>query len=172
MTTSHEPPAWSPGVYADLRRLADAAMGRERAAHTLQPTALVHEVWLRLLRSRNAGELDRSAFLAVAGQAMRGILTEHARRRTADKRGGGQSRTTLSGKVGARPTPDFVLDVGDALTALEEHDPELVRIAELRFYAGCSVDEIAQTTGLSPRTVKRRWRFARAWLKQRIDGET
>lgn len=159
---------WSPCVYEELRRLAGAVMGRERRDHTLEPTALVHEVWLRLLASRNAPELERSAFLGLAAQAMRSILTEHARRRGSSRRGGDQRRTTLTGKGTHAPPQDFALDMSVALAALEAIDPDLARIVELRFYAGCTVEEIAEALALSVRTVKRRWRFARAWLQNRM----
>lgn len=159
---------WSPDVYQELRRLADAVMGRERAGHTLEPTALVNEVWLRLLASRNSSSLDRSAFVGLASQAMRSILTEHARRHGAAKRGGDRRRTTLTGKTADADPLDFAIDMGEALAALEQIDADLMRVVELRFYGGCTVEEIAGALGLSERTVKRRWRFACAWLKQRM----
>jgi RNA polymerase sigma factor (TIGR02999 family) len=178
---THEAPR-IPVLYQELRRLADALMAGERDGHTLQPTALAHEVWLRLRASRNAGSLEHGAFIGLAAQAMRRILTEHARRRGAAKRGGAARRTTLAGKAldvldapandarGATPV-DFALDLDAALGALEKLDPELVRLVELRFYAGASLDEIAAALGSSPRTVKRRWRFARAWLRQRMQED-
>ncbi len=162
---------WTPDVYRELRRMADAMMAGERDGHTLEPTALAHEVWLRLLSSRNAEELEHGAFLGVAAQAMRRILLEHARRRQAAKRGGGARRTTLDGKDLAVESADFALDLEAALVALNAFDPELVRIVELRFYGGASTDEIATTLATSARTVKRRWRFARAWLQQHMTEE-
>jgi len=163
---------WTSAVYAEVRRMAGAMMASERAGHTLEPTALAHEVWLRLTASRNAGELDRGAFLGLAAQAMRRALTEHARRRGAGKRGGGARRTTLAGR--AAPTDaafearELALDLDAALAEMERMDPELVRLVELRFYGGRSTEEIADLLSTSPRTVKRRWRFARAWLQQRV----
>lgn len=162
---------WTPDVYRELRGLADAVMAGERDGHTLQPTALAHEVWLRLRESRNAGELERGAFLGLAAQAMRRILTEHARRRAAAKRGGNARRTTLDERAGPDQAQDFALDVDAALGELERVDPELVRLFELRFYGGGSTEEIAALLGTSPRTVKRRWRFARAWLQRRLQEE-
>lgn len=157
-----------PVVYAELRQLADAAMAGERSDHTLEPTALAHEVWLRLSRSRNAPELERGAFLGLAAQAMRRILTDHARRRQAGKRGAGLRRTTISG-LAARPEPqDFALDFDAALTALAGIDAELARLAELKFYGGQSVAELAVTLHLSERSVKRRWQLAAAWLQQHM----
>jgi len=143
-------------------------MAGERSGHTLEPTALAHEVWLRLLQSRNAEELDHAAFLGLAAQAMRRILTEHARARSTAKRGGGARRTTLDGKAQTAAPQDFALDLDAALTGLEAIDPDLARVVELRFYAGSSTEEIAVALETSPRTVKRRWRFARAWLQQHM----
>jgi RNA polymerase sigma factor (TIGR02999 family) len=160
--------AWTHDLYRELRQLANGLMGGERGGHTLQPTALVNEVWLRLRASRNAADLDRGAFLGLAAQAMRRVLTEHARVRATAKRGGAARRTTLDGKpVQAEPV-DFALDLDAALTELATIDPDLVRVVELRWYAAGSTEEIAATLGISPRTVKRRWRFARAWLQEKM----
>ncbi len=162
---------WTPDVYAELRRMADALMQGERESHTLEPTALLHEVWLRLHRSRNAATLERGAFLGLAAQSMRRILTEHARRRAAQKRGGDRRRTTLDGRAADNEPQDFALDLDAALTALERVDPDLARTVELRFYGGCSTEETAASLGVSERTVKRRWRFARAWLQNSMTEE-
>lgn len=156
--------AWTPAVYEELRRIADAVMAGERCGHTLEPTALTNEVWLRIRGSRNADSLNRGAFLGLAAQAMRRILTEHARRRSASKRGGGLRRTTLAGRTIEAAPEDLALDMESALNQLEGTDSELARLVELRFYGGLSTEEIAEALGTSPRTVKRRWRFARAWL--------
>lgn len=160
--------AWTDDLYLELRRMAEGVMAGERRAHTLQPTALVAEAWLRLRASRNAEELDRGAFLGLAAQAMRRILTEHARERAAKKRGGEARRTTLEGKLVVPEPADFVLDLDLALIELERLDPELARVVELRWYASGSTEEIAAALGISPRTVKRRWRFARAWLLEKM----
>ncbi|MCR9246530.1 MAG: ECF-type sigma factor [bacterium] len=166
-----EQPELAPLVYAELRRMADAVMARERPDHTLQPTALAHEVWLRLSRSKNVAALDHGAFLGLAAQAMRRILTDHARRRATEKRGAGLRRTTISG-LAARPEPqDFALDLDAALTALATVDPDLARLAELRFYGGQSVAELAATLHSSERSVKRHWRLAVAWLQQHMFEE-
>ena len=165
-------PEWSPAVYRELRRLAEGMLAGERNGHTLEPTALAHEVWLRLRSSRNASELGQGELVGLAAQAMRRILVEHARRRGARKRGGDSRRTTLDGKaLGAEPA-DFVLDLEDALAALQAIDPELARVVELRFHAGLSVEETAESLDSSTRTIKRRWRFARAWLQQRMREHT
>ena len=163
--------AWTQDLYLELRRMAEGLMSGERGGHIFEATAPANEVWLRLRASRNAGELERGAFLGLAAQAMRRILTEHARRRATAKRGGAARRTTLNGKA-AEPQPvDFALDLDAALTELEGLDPDLARVVELRWYAAGSTEEIAETLGLSPRTVKRRWRFARAWLQQRMQED-
>jgi RNA polymerase sigma factor (TIGR02999 family) len=163
--------AWTQDLYLELRRMADGLMAGRRSGHTLEPTALTNEVWLRLRASRNAGELERGAFLGLAAQAMRRILTEHARRRATAKRGGAARRTTLAGQEAAPEPVDLALDLDAALTELEQLDPELARVVELRWYAGGSTEEIGAALGLSPRSVKRRWRFARAWLQQRMREE-
>jgi len=163
-----DPTPWTPDVYQELRLMAGRLMRGERDGHTLEPTALAHEVWLRLLQSRNAEDLDHAAFLGVAAQGMRRILTEHARRRSTAKRGGGVRRTTLEGKAQAAEPQDFALDLDAALTVLAGMDADLARIVELRFYGGSSTEEIAAALELSPRTVKRRWRFARAWLQEHM----
>jgi RNA polymerase sigma factor (TIGR02999 family) len=162
---------WTKDLYLELRRMAQGLMAGERTGHTLQPTALANEAWLRLRASQNAGELERGAFLGLAAQAMRRILTEHARVRAAAKRGGAARRTTLDGKAAAPEPVDFALDLDAALTELERIDPELARVVELRWYAAGSIEEIAATLALSPRTVKRRWHFARAWLQQKMQED-
>jgi len=161
----------SPTVYQEMRRIADALMAGERAGHTLEATALTHEVWLRLSRSRNAPDLERGAFLGLAAQAMRRILTEHARARGASKRGAGGRRTTLASQPASTEAGNLALDLDAALTELARLDPELARLVELRFYAGCSTEEVAALLATSPRSVKRRWRFARAWLRRRLEEE-
>ncbi len=155
-------------VYHELRRMARAAMQNERGSHTLQPTALVHEAWMRLQTAGGAFD-NRAHFFTAAGTAMRRILTEHARARAADKRGGVQQRTTLD----ATGLPDehadaVVLAVHEALGDLGEASPEAAQLVELRFFVGLTVEEIAELLGVSPSTVARRWRVARAWLESRL----
>ncbi|MFT5285137.1 MAG: RNA polymerase sigma factor (TIGR02999 family) [Planctomycetota bacterium] len=161
----HKESLWSSATYKELRQMADSLMSVERSNHTLQATGLVHEAWLRLLKSRNAESLDRGAFLGLAAQTMRRILTEHARRRASDKHGGSLRRTTISGKSLISEPQTFALNLDVALNTLEANDPELARVVELRFYGDCSVDEIATTLDSSPRTIKRRYRYAKAWLQ-------
>lgn len=176
-------PEWSPAVYAELRRMAQALLAGERNGHTLDPTSLAHELWLRLRASRNAGALAEGEFLGLAAQAMRRILVEHARRRGAQKRGGSARRIDerelelqLSGSALATnglvaESAAFVLELEEALGELQAIDAELARVVELRFHAGLDTDEIAAALGTSPRTVKRRWRFARAWLQRRMRAD-
>ncbi|MFT7484996.1 MAG: RNA polymerase sigma factor (TIGR02999 family) [Candidatus Paceibacteria bacterium] len=162
---------WTPAIYDELRRIAEAMMAGERSEHTLEPTALANEVWLRLLQSREAGSLEHGSFIGVAAQAMRRILTDHARRRATTKRGDGARRTTLAGLAAPQEPQAFALDLDTALDSLEQTDEELARLVELRFYGACSTEEIAETLGISARTVKRRWRFARAWLQQSMEQQ-
>ena len=159
---------WSLAVYRELRRVAEGLLAGERNGHTLDPTSLAHEVWLRLRSSRNAPELGQGELVGLAAQAMRRILVEHARRRGARKRGGDARRTTLDGKALAAEPAQFVLELEEALAGLQAVDAELARVVELRFHAGLSVEEVAEALETSPRTIKRRWRFARAWLQQRM----
>lgn len=154
-----------PLVYDELRTLARAHLRNERSDHTLQPTALVHEAYLRLLGGTQPPWNDRQHFFRAAAEAMRRILIEHARRRGRAKRGGTQVRVDLDSIDLARDDdPDMVLALDEAFRRLEKEDPGAADIVRLRFYAGLSVQETAQATGQSERTVKREWAFARAWL--------
>lgn len=156
-------------VYDELRRMAASSLRRERPDHTLQPTALVHEAYLRLAHEPEARWENRAHFLAVAAQAMRRILVDHARARNARKRGGGDVRLPLEDvdSVTTALPPDLDLIVLDeALVRLAALDPRQARIVELRFFGGLTVEETATVTGTSPRTVKREWQVARAWLKR------
>lgn len=154
-----------PLVYDELRALARAQLRHERPDHTLQPTALVHEAYLRLVGGNQPPWNDRQHFFRAAAEAMRRILIEHARKRRRAKRGGGLVRVELSGvDLGVEQDPDRLLALDDAFRRLEQQDPEAADVVRLRFFAGLSVEETAQATGLSERTVKREWAFARAWL--------
>jgi len=160
-----------PLVYDELRVLARAQLRHERPDHSLQPTALVHEAYLRLLGATPSGFNDRQHFFRAAAQAMRRILVEHARARTRQKRGGARVRVDLSGlDLAHDPDPDQLLALDEAIRRLEEQDPEAAEVVRLRFFAGLSVEETARATGLSERTVKREWAFARAWLFAALDG--
>jgi RNA polymerase sigma factor (TIGR02999 family) len=154
-------------VYDELRRLAESRLRRERAGHTLQPTALVNEAYLRLNPDRSSWE-NRRHFFGAAAQAMRRILVDHARQKLADKRAAG-ARVTLSDLDIAAPEEDLdVLAVNDALDVLAQEDPRLSEVVSLRFFAGMSVEETARALDVSPITIKRDWAFARAWLCERI----
>jgi len=166
-----------PRVYDELRALADAYMRRERAGHTLQPTALVHEAFLRLLRLPPGSVQNRIHFFALAAQAMRRILADHARRHRAAKRGGGAVRVPLElveGGAPATPAGDDVAadDLDAALDDLAKLDERQARVVELRFFGGLSIEETAEVLAVSPATVKRDWLVARAWLHRELRGGT
>jgi len=156
-----------PIVYGELRRLAHHYMRAERAGHTLQPTALVNEACLRLLGQRTKSWENRSHFVAVAAQVMRQVLVDFARRAKAEKRGFGVASEALDESMAAdtAETPEMVLALDAALQRLAECDPRQARIVELRYFAGLSIEETAALLEVSPRTVKREWTVARAWLR-------
>ena len=160
-----------PVVYDELRRLARSLLRGERADHTLQPTALVHEAWVRLIGSEPVTWENRRQFFGVAASAMRRVLVDHARRRLADKRGGGAVKLSLShaDRVAAGTDPD-VLALDDALNRLSQIDPDKSRLVELRFFAGLTVEETARVLGQSMRTVERDWTFAKTWLARELRG--
>jgi RNA polymerase sigma factor (TIGR02999 family) len=154
-----------PLVDAELRRLARRYMGRERAGHTLQPTALINEVYLRLIDWGNLSWQDRAHFFGLSAQLMRRTLVDHARRHRRSKRGGHAVTIEFDEASVAREerTHDLVA-IDDALNTLAKHDPRKSHIVELRFFGGLSVEETAAVLKISPRTVKREWSLARAWL--------
>lgn len=160
-----------PIVYDELKRLAAAYLRRERPGQTLQPTALVHEAYLRLLRDRPDRWQNRAHFCAIAAHSMRQILIERARARHARKRGGAQVRVTLDEAVvgNAEPPVDLVA-LDEALGRLEQMDPSQARLVELRFFGGLTIEETARAMSLSPATVKRHWTIARAWLARELAG--
>jgi RNA polymerase sigma factor (TIGR02999 family) len=155
-------------AYDELRWLAARAMRGERRDHTLQPTALVHEAWLRLMREPAPSVRDRDHFFALAAAAMRRVLIDHARRRNADKRGAGGQAALGPPDAGRGEIDETLEGLGEALEELERAEPRLARLVELRFFAGFSVEETARLLGVSERTVKRDWSFARGFLTQRI----
>jgi RNA polymerase sigma factor (TIGR02999 family) len=160
-----------PVVYAELRRLAASYLRRERPGHTLQPTALVHEAYVRLLDQRQVDWGNRAQFLGLAAVMMRRILVNHARDRVAEKRGGGAEHLplTLAGEgIGAAEVD--LLDLHDALNRLSESDPRKGRIVELKFFGGLTTEEIADALSISTATVERDWKFARAWLYREVSG--
>ena len=154
----------APVVYDELRRLAAAYMRRERPGQTLQATALVHEAYLRLAHTGTPWN-DRRHFVGIAARSMRQILIERARARGAQKRWGGMNRVSITDSLALAADPETMLPALDeALTKLEQIDPEQARIVELRYFAGMSVEEAADAMQMSPATLKRRWALARAWL--------
>lgn len=161
-----------PFVYAELRSRAARYLRRERSGHTLQPTALVHEAFLRLLGQHSVEWRSRAQFFGVAAQMMRRILVDHARSKYADKRGGVSIKLDVESleDVAVGSVVDVVA-VDEALKRLAELDPDQARVVELRFFGGLTVEETAEVIGSSPRTVKREWRSARAWLHKELAGE-
>lgn len=151
-------------VYADLRALASSYLARERLDHTLQPTALAHEAYLRLVDQTRVQWESRGHFMAIAATAMRRIVLNHARDRGRDKRGGDWRRTTLNEGIAAFEQDLDVESLEFALAELETIDARKVRIVEMRFYLGLPVEQIAELLGLSAATVKRDWEYARVWL--------
>ena len=154
-----------PAVYDELRRLAANYLRRERASHTLQPTALVHEAYIRLVDQTRVEWQNRAHFFGVAAQMMRRILVDHARSQAAEKRGGDAQKLSLDENIDVsamRPSELVALD--EALERLAELDPQKSRLVELRFFGGLSVEETAEVLGVSAPTVKRQWRMAKAWL--------
>jgi RNA polymerase sigma factor (TIGR02999 family) len=161
-----------PIVYAELRRVAARQLRRERDGHSLQPTALVHEAYLRLVDQRQVHWQNRAHFFAVSAQVMRRILVDHARRRKAAKRGDDVERVALDQDVAAlQPDTISVLVLDDALARLERVDPSLARIVELRAFGGLTIDESAHVLKVSASTAKRDWRTARAWLVRELGAE-
>lgn len=151
-------------VYHELRRLAQSQMRRERRGHTLQPTALVNEAYLRLVESGSNWE-NRRHFFGAAAEAMRRILIDYSRRRGAEKRGGNVAHVTLDGLEVEGDRVDIdLLALDEALNALEAHDKRLAEVVELRYFTGLSIEETAEVMSLSPATVKRDWAYGRAWL--------
>jgi RNA polymerase sigma factor (TIGR02999 family) len=157
-------------LYPEMRRLAARLMVRERESQTLQPTALVHEALMRLLRPNDFKFSDQTHFYAVAAAVMRRILVDHARVKSAAKRSPAQLKEEIS-TAEILSDPDFtVLEVDEALTRLEKLDPRASRIVEMRFFAGLTDIEIAEVLGISDRTVKREWAAARAWLYNALNA--
>ena len=156
-------------VYGELHRIASREMRRERGEHTLQTTALVHEVYLRLCGTETVNWKDRAHFFAVAAQQLRRILVDHARRERSEKRGGGQVKFALAEwDGGSWQFDERVVAVDEALSRLEELDPRASKVVELRFFGGLSEDEAAEALGISVATLKRDWDFARTWLASQM----
>ncbi len=163
-----------PLVYRELRRIAGYYMRGERVSHTLQPTALVNEAYLRLVDQSRVNWRDRAHFFGVAARMMRRILVNHAVERAAAKRGGRRARVDLDTfEIGVSPEQsEELLAVDEALGRLKEFDPQQERIVEMRYYGGLTVEETAEALGISPRTVKREWAIARSWLQAELAGSS
>jgi RNA polymerase sigma factor (TIGR02999 family) len=161
-----------PLVYDELRKLAAARMAAESPDQTLQPTALVHEAYLRLIGPADALRWDnRGHFFAAAAEAMRRILVEAARRKKREKHGGGQDRVGLHDVDPVAPNPRHdLLELDRSLTRLAAQDPQAARLVELRYFAGLSIPDAAEALSISPRTADRVWAFARAWLHRDLTG--
>ena len=161
-----------PLVYRELHQIAQRHMAGERADHTLQPTALVNEAFLRLLGGTQTAFEDRTHFLRTASQAMRRVLVDHARARNAAKRGA-TLQVTLDDVADSAPANIVdMIALDDALTRLSAADPRVAQVVELRFFGGLEVPEIAAILATSPATVKRDWRFAKAWLSRELSTES
>jgi RNA polymerase sigma factor (TIGR02999 family) len=161
-----------PLVYAELRRMAARQLQGERAGHTLQPTALVHEAYLRLVDQRQVDWRDRAHFFGVAALVMRRILVDHARRHAAGKRGHGIQCLSIDDALEvAAPGQVPILGLDHALHRLQQADPELARIVELRAFGGLTIEEAAHVLNVSPSTAKRDWRTAKAWLARALASE-
>ena len=159
-----------PLVYSELRRLASNYLRRERGEHTLQPTALVNEAYLKLVDQRNAKWQNRAQFFGISAQLMRRILVDHARQHQAVKRGGSQQQRisiTSVEKLAQEPEVDL-LALNEALDELAHIDPQQSRIVELKFFGGLSIEEIGEVLGISHATIERDWKMARAWLRRQL----
>lgn len=162
--------ALTPLVYDELRRLAGRYLRRERADHTLQSTALVHEAYMRLIDQRNVKWQNRAQFFGLAAELIRRILVDHARAKQAAKRGGSAVKLTLDEALDASAGRDLELvRLDDALKTLAEVDSQQSKIVELRYFAGLTIEETAEALGISPATVKRDWVVAKAWLRRQMD---
>jgi RNA polymerase sigma factor (TIGR02999 family) len=161
-----------PVVYKEMRRLAAGYLRKERPGHTLQPTALAHEAFLRLVVQKDIAWQSRAHFLGVAAQAMRRILVDHARRRKAARRGGGATVLSLDDAGSASPNPVAFDDLDRALVHLERLSERQAKVVELRYFGGLTIEETAEVLGVSPITVKRDWTMARAGLYRELSGES
>lgn len=161
-----------PLVYQELRRLANYRMQQERPGQTLQATALVHEAYLQLVKPGAGQWENRRHFFGAAAEAMRRILIENARKKSAQKRGGDLNRTYIElSEVAEKQTPRFFIDLDEALKELEADDPESAEMVKLRYFAGLTIKEIAEALGVSPRKADHLWAYAKAWLYGKLKGE-
>ena len=161
-----------PAVYDELRALAERSLRHERGDHTLQATALVHEAYLRLAKRSDVPWEDRAHFSALAAQAIRRILVDHARHRRRAKRGGQRNKLPLDAVVTVAPEPGVnLVELDEALTRFSEQEPRKAQVVEMRFFGGMTADETAEVLGVSTRSVERDWRFARVWLFRELSSD-
>ena len=161
-----------PVVYDELRRQAARYLRRERPGHTLQTTALIHEAYLRLIDQKSVQWQNRAQFFGLAAQMMRRILVDHARTKHRAKRGGSDVRVSLTDATSVTKDPDLnLVELDEALNRLAEIDPQQSKIVELRFFSGLNVDETAAALQISPATVKRDWKVAKAWLYREVSRD-
>lgn len=169
MATCLDDAAINTAIYRELRRIASAQMRLERGGHTLQPTALVHEAYVRLADQPQSIWKDRSRILSLAARAMRHILVDHARSRRAEKRGAGAVQVTLDAAIAqSNDNTAEVLALDEALTRLEEFDTRQAKVLELHFFGGMTFEEIARELKLTSRTIKHDWEMARAWMRVQL----
>ena len=160
-----------PLIYAELRRIASRHLRHERPGHTLQPTALVHEAYFKLVQAPELAWRDRAHFFAVAARVMHQVLVDHARAHQAEKRGGALRKVSIEEVAAPGVTADIdLLALEKALGRLGDLDPQQGRVVELRYFGGLTIEETAEVIGISPATVKREWMMARAWLRRELGG--
>ncbi len=160
-------------TYSEMRKLAASYLRSENEGHTLQPTALVHELYVKLLSGEPVAINDRSHFMALCARQLRHILVDHARRKGSHRRGGNAILVSVNDwDAGGPPREESLLDLDQALTQLEAEDARCCKVVEMRFFGGLNEDEIAAALGISPATVRRDWSFARAWLISRLRSES
>lgn len=153
-----------PMVYEELRLQARRALRKEREGHTLQTTALVHEVYFRLIDQKSVSWKNRAQFFGIAAQMMRRILVDHARRAAVAKRGGGETPLPLDERIALEASAAELLALDDSLSDMASREPQLAKLVELRYFGGLSNNELAEVLGISIPTITRRWRMAKAWL--------
>ncbi|MBO6741152.1 MAG: hypothetical protein JJ916_14965 [Phycisphaerales bacterium] len=171
MTSEHPNEQVNPAIedlYGILRAIAQKQMASERPDHTLEATAVVHEAYMRITDLNDSVYVDRNHFLSVAAETIRRVLVDHARAHNAQKRSGGRGAMTIHSGVVGSSAPLDVLELDDALRRLSEQDPSYTRLVELRFFGGLSIEEAADILGIGRNTAVRRWRAARAWLRQEL----
>ncbi len=167
----HTTDAPLPAIYNELHSLAGLYLRRQRPGHTLQPTALVHEVYMRLIKGDYDKKIEKQDLLRLAAKAMRNVLVDHARRKTAQKRSSGGKRVPLDAEAALYEEQALdLIALDDAMKRLNEMEPRWSTIIEMRFFGGCSEEEIGVMLGVSSRTIRRQWRMARAWLRHEIEG--